>query len=441
MREMAVKNDAARTVELTAQEEIQKQIDKANKAYSAFMKMDQEQIDRIVQAMALAGLDKHMQLAKMAVEETGRGVYEDKITKNIFATEYIYHSIKNEKTVGVIEDNAYDSFQKIAEPVGIIMGITPVTNPTSTTMFKALIAIKTRNPIIFGFHPSAQQCSREAAKTLLEAAVKHGAPADCIQWIENPSMDKTNALMNHPDVALILATGGGAMVKAAYSCGKPALGVGPGNVPAFIEKSADLKQAVTDLILSKSFDNGMICASEQAVIIEEPVFDQVKKLMSDNGCYFLNKEEVAKLTAGAMNVEKCAVNPAIVGQPATKIAEMSGITVPADTKILVAELEGVGTKYPLSAEKLSPVLACYKVKTADQGIERAAQIVEFGGMGHSSAIHSNNEDVIQKFADRLQTGRIIVNSPSTHGAIGDIYNTNLPSLTLGCGSYGRNSTS
>ncbi|WP_322924775.1 bifunctional acetaldehyde-CoA/alcohol dehydrogenase [Paenibacillus campi] len=438
---MAVKNDVARTVEVTAQEEIQKQIDKANRAYSAFMKMDQQQIDQIVQAMALAGLDKHMHLAKMAVEETGRGVYEDKITKNIFATEYIYHSIKNEKTVGVIEDNAYDSFQKIAEPVGIIMGITPVTNPTSTTMFKALIAIKTRNPIIFGFHPSAQQCSREAAKTLLEAAVKHGAPADCIQWIEQPAMDKTNALMNHPDVALILATGGGAMVKAAYSCGKPALGVGPGNVPAFIEKSADLKQAVTDLILSKSFDNGMICASEQAVVIEEPVFEQVKKLMIDNGCYFLSKDEVAKLTASAMNVEKCAVNPTIVGQPATKIAEMSGITVPANTKILIAELEGVGTKYPLSAEKLSPVLACYKVKNAEQGIERAAQIVEFGGMGHSSAIHSNNEEVIQKFADRLQTGRIIVNSPSTHGAIGDIYNTNLPSLTLGCGSYGRNSTS
>ncbi|WP_046214928.1 bifunctional acetaldehyde-CoA/alcohol dehydrogenase [Paenibacillus wulumuqiensis] len=438
---MAVKNDATRTVEVTAQEEIQRMIDKANRAQSAFMKMNQEQIDEVVQAMALAGLDKHMYLAKLAVEETGRGVYEDKITKNIFATEYIYHSIKNEKTVGVIEDNAYDNFQKIAEPVGTIMGITPVTNPTSTTMFKALIAIKTRNPIIFGFHPSAQQCSKEAARILLEAAVKHGAPADCIQWIDNPSMDKTNALMNHPDVALILATGGGAMVKAAYSCGKPALGVGPGNVPAFIEKSADLKQAVTDLILSKSFDNGMICASEQAVIIEEPVFEQVKKLMIDNGCYFLSKEEVGKLTAGAMNVEKCAVNPAIVGQPATKIAEMSGITVPAGTKILVAELEGVGTKYPLSAEKLSPVLACYKVKTAEQGIERAAQVVEFGGMGHSSAIHSNNDEVIQKFADRLQTGRIIVNSPSTHGAIGDIYNTNLPSLTLGCGSYGRNSTS
>ncbi|MEC0237308.1 bifunctional acetaldehyde-CoA/alcohol dehydrogenase [Paenibacillus kribbensis] len=437
---MAVKNEVIQK-EQSAEQYIQTLIDRANRAQQAFMSMNQEQIDEIVQAMALAGMDKHMYLAKLAVEETGRGVYEDKITKNMFATEYIYHSIKNEKTVGVIEDNDFDSFQKIAEPVGIIMGITPVTNPTSTTMFKALIAIKTRNPIIFGFHPSAQSCSAEAARVLLEAAVKHGAPADCIQWIEAPSMDKTNSLMNHPDVALILATGGSGMVKAAYSCGKPALGVGPGNVPCFIEKTADIKQAVNDLILSKSFDNGMICASEQAVIIEEPIFEQVKKLMIANGCYFVNKEEAAKLTQGAMNVEKCAVNPAIVGQSAVKIAEMSGITVPAGTKILVAEIEGVGTKYPLSAEKLSPVLACYKVKNAEQGIQRAAEVVEFGGMGHSSAIHSNDEDVIARFANRLQTGRIIVNSPSTHGAIGDIYNTNLPSLTLGCGSYGRNSTS
>ncbi|OBA05612.1 bifunctional acetaldehyde-CoA/alcohol dehydrogenase [Paenibacillus polymyxa] len=437
---MAVKNEVIQK-EQSAEQYIQTLIDRANRAQQAFMSMNQEQIDEIVQAMALAGMDKHMHLAKLAVEETGRGVYEDKITKNMFATEYIYHSIKNEKTVGVIEDNDFDSFQKIAEPVGIIMGITPVTNPTSTTMFKALIAIKTRNPIIFGFHPSAQSCSAEAARILLEAAVKHGAPADCIQWIEAPSMDKTNVLMNHPDVALILATGGSGMVKAAYSCGKPALGVGPGNVPCFIEKTADIKQAVNDLILSKSFDNGMICASEQAVIIEEPIFEQVKKMMIANGCYFVNKEEAAKLTQGAMNVEKCAVNPAIVGQSAVKIAEMSGITVPAGTKILVAEIEGVGTKYPLSAEKLSPVLACYKVKNAEQGIQRAAEVVEFGGMGHSSAIHSQDEDVIARFANRLQTGRIIVNAPSTHGAIGDIYNTNLPSLTLGCGSYGRNSTS
>ncbi|MFK0523332.1 bifunctional acetaldehyde-CoA/alcohol dehydrogenase [Paenibacillus illinoisensis] len=438
---MAVKNEVAPAKEPTAGQYIQTLIDKANKAHAAFMSMDQKQIDRIVQAMALAGLDKHMMLAKMAVEETGRGVYEDKITKNIFATEYVYHSIKYDKTVGVIEDNEYESFQKIAEPVGIIMGITPVTNPTSTTMFKALISIKTRNPIIFGFHPSAQNCSREAAKILLEAAVKHGAPADCIQWIDDPSMDRTNALMNHNDVALILATGGSAMVRAAYSCGKPALGVGPGNVPCFIEKTADIDQAVTDLILSKSFDNGMICASEQAVIIEEPIFDQVKKKMIANGCYFVNKDEAAKLTAGAINAEKCAVNPAIVGQSAVTIAQMCGIEVPAGTKILVAEIEGVGTKFPLSAEKLSPVLACYKVKTAAEGIERAAEVVAFGGMGHSSVIHSNNEEVISKFADRLQTGRIIVNSPSTHGAIGDIYNTNMPSLTLGCGSYGRNSTS
>ncbi|MGF7048558.1 acetaldehyde dehydrogenase/alcohol dehydrogenase [Paenibacillus sp. DS2015] len=438
---MAVKNEVVQEKKQGAEEYIQSLIDKANVAQAEFMKMDQEQIDNVVQAMALAGLDKHMYLAKLAVEETGRGIYEDKITKNMFSTEYIYHSIKYDKTVGVIEDNQYENFQKIAEPVGIIMGITPVTNPTSTTMFKSLISIKTRNPIIFGFHPSAQECSKEAARILVEAAVKNGAPANCIQWIELPSMDKTNALMNHPDVALILATGGSAMVKAAYSCGKPALGVGPGNVPCFIEKSADIDQAVTDLILSKSFDNGMICASEQAVIIEEPIFDQVKKKMIANGCYFVNKEEAAKLTAGAMNVDKCAVNPSIVGQSAVKIAELSGIQVPAGTKILVAEIEGVGTKYPLSAEKLSPVLACYKVKNADQGIARAAEIVEFGGMGHSSVIHSHNEEVIMKFSDRLQTGRIIVNSPSTHGAIGDIYNTNLPSLTLGCGSYGRNSTS
>ncbi|OKP95839.1 bifunctional acetaldehyde-CoA/alcohol dehydrogenase [Paenibacillus sp. P46E] len=439
---MAVKNEvAAQVKQTTAEEYIQTLVDKAKKAQEAYMELDQEQVNTIVHAMALAGLDKHMYLAKLAVEETGRGVYEDKITKNIFATEYIWHGIKYDKTVGVVEDNQYESFQKIAEPVGIVMGITPVTNPTSTTMFKALIAAKTRNPIIFGFHPSAQECSAAAAKILHDAAVKAGAPENCIQWIELPTMDKTNALMNNPDVALILATGGSAMVKAAYSCGKPALGVGPGNVPAFIEKSADIDQAVTDLILSKTFDNGMICASEQAVIIEEAIFDQVKKKMIANGCYFVNKEEAAKLTSGAMNVEKCAVNPAIVGQSAVKIAEMCGIQVPAGTKILVAELEGVGTKYPLSAEKLSPVLACYKVKNADQGIERAAQIVEFGGMGHSSAIHSNNEEVIMKFSHRLQTGRILVNSPSTHGAIGDIYNTNIPSLTLGCGSYGRNSVS
>lgn len=438
---VAIKNEATQVKQPTAEEYTQILVNNAKKAYEEFLKLDQEQIDRIVQAMALAGLDKHMHLSKLAVEETKRGIYEDKITKNIFATEYIHNYIKNEKTVGVIEDNKYDSFQKIAEPVGIIMGITPVTNPTSTTLFKSLIAIKTRNPIIFGFHPSAQQCSREAARIVGEAAVKAGAPAHCIQWIEEPAMDKTNALMNHPDVALILATGGSAMVKAAYSCGKPALGVGPGNVPCFIEKTANLDQAITDLVLSKTFDNGMICASEQAIVVEEAIYEQVKKRLIQKGCYFVSKEEAAKLLSGAMNVDKCAVNPVVVGQSAMKIAEMCGIQVPAGTKILIAETEGVGSKYPLSAEKLSPILACYKVKDAAQGIERSAQIVEFGGMGHTSVIHSNDDEVIRKFAKRLQTGRILVNSPSSHGAIGDLYNTNLPSLTLGCGSYGRNSTS
>ncbi|WP_145135287.1 bifunctional acetaldehyde-CoA/alcohol dehydrogenase [Paenibacillus sp. Y412MC10] len=436
---MAVKESKLETKN-SAQEEVNRLVARARKAQEAYLNMNQEEIDEIVQAMALAGLDRHMPLAKMAVEETGRGVYEDKITKNIFATEYIYHSIKHDKTVGVIEENAFESYKKVAEPVGIIAGVTPVTNPTSTTMFKTLIATKTRNPIIFAFHPSAQKCSAEAARTLRDAGIAAGAPEHCVQWIETPSLEATQLLMNHPDVALVLATGGSAMVKSAYSTGKPALGVGPGNVPCFIEQSADLKQAVTDLILSKTFDNGMICASEQAVIIEEPVYDQVRKLMKDSGCYFLNKAETEAVSKLVINSEKCAVNGVIVGQPAVKIAEMSGIQVPQDTKILVAELAGVGPAYPLSAEKLSPVLACYKVKTAVQGIERAAEVVQFGGMGHSSVIHSNDDAVIQAFANRLQTGRVIVNSPSTHGAIGDIYNTNLPSLTLGCGSYGHNST-
>ncbi|KAF9116111.1 hypothetical protein BGX30_006070, partial [Mortierella sp. GBA39] len=436
---MAVKESKLETKN-SAQEEVNRLVARARKAQEAYLNMNQEEIDEIVQAMALAGLDRHMPLAKMAVEETGRGVYEDKITKNIFATEYIYHSIKHDKTVGVIEENVFESYKKVAEPVGIIAGVTPVTNPTSTTMFKTLIATKTRNPIIFAFHPSAQKCSAEAARTLRDAGMAAGAPEHCVQWIETPSLEATQLLMNHPDVALVLATGGSAMVKSAYSTGKPALGVGPGNVSCFIEQSADLKQAVTDLILSKTFDNGMICASEQTVIIEEPVYDQVRKLMKDSGCYFLNKAETEAVSKLVINSEKCAVNGVIVGQPAVKIAEMSGIQVPQDTKILVAELAGVGPAYPLSAEKLSPVLACYKVKTAAQGIERAAEVVQFGGMGHSSVIHSNDDAVIQAFANRLQTGRVIVNSPSTHGAIGDIYNTNLPSLTLGCGSYGHNST-
>ncbi len=413
---------------------------KAEVCLKQMMELNQEQVDNIVKAMALAGLSNQMKLARMAVEETGRGIFEDKVTKNIFSTEYIYHDIKNEKTVGVIEDNEDDAFMLVAEPVGVVAGVTPVTNPTSTTMFKAIISIKSRNPIIFGFHPSAQNCSAEAARIVRDAAIAAGAPENCVQWITHPSIEATNALMNHPTVAMVLATGGSGMVRAAYSTGKPALGVGPGNVPAFIEKTAKVERAVNDIILSKSFDNGMICASEQAAIIEAPIYDKAVSLFKAQGCYFATKEEVKKLEPVVINLEKGMVNPAIVGKYPYEIAQMAGITIPKETKILCCEIEGVGPNYPLSREKLSPVLAVVKAKDVEEGIRMAEIMVEMGGLGHTSSIHSTNNDVINAFSKRLKTGRIVVNSPSTHGAIGDIYNSVTPSLTLGCGSYGHNST-
>ena len=412
----------------------------AEEALKAYMELTQEQVDEITKAMALAGVSEHMNLARLAVEETGRGIFEDKVTKNIFSTEYVYHSIKYDKTVGVIEDNDEEGYSEIAEPVGIVAGVTPVTNPTSTTMFKSIICAKTRNPIIFGFHPSAQKCSAEAARVLRDAAVAAGAPEHCIQWVEFPSIEATNALMNHPNVSMVLATGGSGMVRAAYSTGKPALGVGPGNVPCFIEKTANVEQAVTDLILSKSFDNGMICASEQAAIIEAPIYNEAVAYMKKHNCYFATKEEIKKITPVVINPENNMVNADIVGKYPFEIAALAGVTIPKDTKILCCEIDGVGPEHPLSREKLSPVLAILKAKDASDGIALAEAMVELGGLGHSSVVHSNDDDVIAKFGKALKTGRIIVNSPSTHGAIGDIYNTNMPSLTLGCGSYGRNST-
>jgi acetaldehyde dehydrogenase/alcohol dehydrogenase len=424
----------------TPKEHVDSLVKNALVALNEFLSLDQETVDNIVHEMALAGLAKQQVLAKLAVEETGRGIYEDKITKNIFATEYVWHSIKYQKTVGIIEDNEEEDYMIVAEPVGVVAGVTPVTNPTSTTMFKCITCIKTRNPIIFGFHPSSQQCSMEAAKTLYEAAVKAGAPKNCIQWIEYPSIDATRELMNHPDVSMILATGGSGMVKQAYSCGKPALGVGPGNVPCFIEKTANLKRAVNDLVLSKSFDNGMICASEQAAIIEAPVYSEVVELMKKAGCYFATKEEIKLLEPIVINPANGSVNPAIVGQPPVTIAALAGITIPAHTKILCTELEGVGPEHPLSKEKLSPVLAVIKAKTLEDGFKLCEKMIDLGGLGHSSVIHSTDNAVINTFSARMRTGRILVNSPSTHGAIGDLYNTNMPSLTLGCGSYGGNST-
>lgn len=416
-------------------------VEKAKKASEEYLKLDQDQVNNIIKSMAMAGLDKHMQLAKMAVEETGRGIYEDKITKNMFSTEYIYHSIKYDKTVGIIDENEEEGYINIAEPIGIIAGVTPVTNPTSTTMFKSIIAAKTRNVIIFGFHPSAQNCSVEAAKTVRDAAIKAGAPENCVLWIEEPSVTATNYLMNHPDVNLILATGGTGMVKAAYSCGKPALGVGPGNVPCYIDKTAKLKTSVNDLVLSKSFDNGMICASEQSVIVDREIKDEFEKLMKEAGCYFLNVDQTNQLK-GSMFIEAKggALNADIVGKSPYNIAKMAGFEVPEDTKVLVLQENGVGVEYPFSKEKLSPVLAYYIVDSAEEGINLAEKLIEFGGMGHSAVIHSEDDETIHKFSEKVKAGRIIVNSPSTHGAIGDIYNTNMPSLTLGCGTFGGNST-
>lgn len=445
---MAEKKQAAKapdaaieTVENPVEKMIDTLVEKAQAALAAFLELDQERIDHIVHEMALAGLDKHQELARMAVEETGRGVYEDKVIKNMFATEYIWHDIKKEKTVGVLDENEMEGYVEVAEPVGVIAGVTPTTNPTSTTLFKSLIAVKTRNPIIFGFHPSAQKCSAEAARIVYEAAVKAGAPKDCIQWIDTPSIEATGALMNHPGVATILATGGPGMVKAAYSCGKPALGVGPGNVPCYIEKSADLHRACTDLMMSKTFDNGMICASEQAVIVDREIAAEFERYMKANNCYFLNAEETEQLSKFMFPDPAKGVYGPLVGKSANWIAGQAGLKVPEKTKILIAPMDSPDAEHPLAKEKLSPVLAYFVVDSLRQGFDCANRMLELGGLGHSAVIHTGDMKIADDYGVAMRVGRIIVNSPSSQGAIGDIYNTNTPSLTLGCGSYGKNSVS
>lgn len=424
------------------QSEIDHLVDRATEALNAFSSMNQEEIDHIVKAMSEAGLKEHLTLARAAVDETGRGVFEDKVTKNIFATEYVYHSIKNAKTVGVVDSNAYEDYEEIAEPVGVICAVTPVTNPTSTVMFKILISIKTRNPIIFAFHPSAQKCSSMAAETMYKAALAAGAPKNCIQWITKPSIEATSMLMNHTGVAMVLATGGSGMVRSAYSTGKPALGVGPGNVPCYIHKSANVERASTDLMMSKTFDNGMICASEQSVIVDREISDRFEAFMKDNACVFLTEEETEKLSSVVIKPgPHPSVVSAIVGQSAYDIAKLAGLMVPVNTKILLARVKGVGPEFPLSAEKLSPILTYYIAESDEEGIAIAEKVIEYGGLGHSAVIHAEDSRVIDKYTACLKASRLIINSPSSHGAIGDIYNTNMPSLTLGCGSYGKNSTS
>lgn len=424
------------------QTEIDHLVANASKALQGFSSMNQSEIDLIVKAMSEAGLKEHLTLAKSAVNETGRGVFEDKVTKNIFATEYVYHSIKSAKTVGVVDSNAYEDYEEIAEPVGVICAVTPVTNPTSTVMFKILISIKTRNPIVFAFHPSAQKCSAMAAETMYKAALAAGAPKHCIQWITNPSIEATSLLMNHSGVAMVLATGGSGMVRSAYSTGKPALGVGPGNVPCYIHKTANVERASTDLMMSKTFDNGMICASEQSVIVDREISYRFEAYMKENLCVFLTDDETEKLSSAVIKPgPHPGVISAIVGQSAYDIAKLAGLDVPPATKILLARVAGVGPDYPLSAEKLSPILTYYIADSEEEGIAVAEKVIEYGGLGHSAVIHAEDEQVIDRYTARLKASRLIINSPSSHGAIGDIYNTNMPSLTLGCGSYGKNSTS
>ena len=430
---------------LTPQEEVDELVQKGLKALDEYAHFTQEQIDYIVAKCSVAALDKHGDLAKAAIEETGRGVFEDKATKNLFACEYVTNNMKRLKTVGVIREDDVTGMVELAEPVGVVAGITPVTNPTSTAIFKSLICIKTRNPIIFGFHPSAQKCSVEAAKVVYEAAIAAGAPKNCIQWIEHPSMDATTALMQHPGVATILATGGNAMVRAAYSCGKPALGVGAGNVPAYMEKTCNIRQAVNDIVMSKAFDNGMICASEQSVIVDQEIYEETKEEFKKFGVYFASKAEKKKLEAFMFGVNSkedapnAKLNPNIVGKYATWIAEQAGFEVPANTVIIMAECSTIGVSEPLTREKLSPVLAMVKSTSTQEGLDLAKASVCFNGLGHSAAIHTASQELCTKFGDYIPAIRIICNSPSTFGGIGNVYNSFIPSLTLGCGSYGHNS--
>ncbi|MFI6052129.1 bifunctional acetaldehyde-CoA/alcohol dehydrogenase [Streptomyces violascens] len=423
-------------------------VQEALSALGRFETFTQEQVDHIVKKASLAALSEHGELARLAVEETGRGLFEDKAVKNLFACEHVVNSMRGLKTAGVIARDELNGITEIAEPVGVICAMTPVTNPTSTTVFKALIALKTRNPIVFAFHPSAQNCSAAAARVVRDAAIEAGAPEGCVQWIAEPSMEATGLLMNHEGVSTILATGGNAMVKAAYSCGKPALGVGAGNVPAYVTRSGKLGRAVHDIVLSKSFDHGMICASEQAVILDKEVYEQGLAEFERLGAYVLSAAEKTKLeefvfgtTAFAANCAGARLNASVVGRSPRWIAEQAGFEVPATTSVLLAECAEVGEGEPLTREKLSPILAALKADSTEHGLQLSARMVEFHGLGHSAAIHTEDDELAEEFGRRVKAIRVIVNAPSTFGGIGDVYNAFLPSLTLGCGSYGHNSVS
>ncbi|CZF79861.1 Aldehyde-alcohol dehydrogenase [Grimontia celer] len=424
--------------------ELNAMVERVKKAQKEFATYSQEQVDKIFRAASLAANNARIPLAQQAVAESGMGIVEDKVIKNHFASEFIYNKYKDEKTCGILEENDEFGTFTIAEPVGIICGIVPTTNPTSTAIFKSLISLKTRNGIIFSPHPRAKNSTNDAAKLVLDAAVAAGAPKDIIGWIDQPSVELSNALMKHDDINLILATGGPGMVKAAYSSGKPAIGVGAGNVPVVIDETADIKRAVASILMSKTFDNGVVCASEQAAIVVDSVYDEVKERFASHKGYVLSKDEADKvrkvlLIDGALNAN-------IVGQPAAAIAEMAGVTVPADTKVLVGEgLDKVSVDDAFAHEKLSPTLGLFRATDFEDAVAQAVTMVEIGGIGHTSGLYTNqdvNQERIKYFGDKLKTARILVNIPTTHGGIGDLYNFNVaPSLTLGCGSWGGNSIS
>ncbi|TRU32275.1 MAG: bifunctional acetaldehyde-CoA/alcohol dehydrogenase [Microcystis aeruginosa Ma_MB_F_20061100_S20] len=427
---------------VTNRQELEELIQQVKKAQQQFANYSQEQVDLIFKKAALAANNARIPLAKMAVQETEMGVIEDKVIKNHFASEIIYNKYKHSKTCGIIEEDKSFGLQKIAEPVGILAGIVPTTNPTSTAIFKALIALKTRNGIIFSPHPRAKDCTIAAAKIVLEAAVKAGAPAGIIGWIDQPSVELSQALMQHPSINLILATGGPGMVKAAYSSGRPSLGVGAGNTPAVIDETAHIKMAVSSIILSKTFDNGMICASEQSVIVVDSIYEEVRQEFIDRGAYLLSPAEREKVVG--ILLKDGHINPDIVGQPVEKLAAMAGISVPEDTRLLIAEVENIGLEEPFSYEKLSPILAMYRAKDFEDGVKKAEKLVLFAGRGHTAVLYTapSNRENIKRFEDNVQTARVLINTPSSQGAIGDIYNFRLdPSLTLGCGTWGGNSIS
>ena len=440
---MADKKKTASSAVATEQElaMLDKVVNSVKAAQRKYATYTQEQVDKIFRAAAIAAAQNRIPLAKMAVAESGMGIMEDKVIKNQFASEYIYNQYKDTKTCGTLSDDDAFGYRQVAEPIGVIAGVVPTTNPTSTAIFKSLLALKTRNGIVFSPHPRAKQCTIEAAKIVLKAAVEAGAPEGIIGWIENPTMPLSNALMHHPNINLILATGGPGMVKAAYSSGKPAIGVGAGNTPAVIDSTADIKMAVSSIIMSKTFDNGMICASEQSVVVEDSIYEDVKAEFIARGCHFVTGKDRKKLAETIVVDGK--LNSGIVGQTAVKIAEMAGIKVPVGTKILIAEATHVNDDEAFAREKLSPVLGFYRAKDFDHAVELARDLILYGGAGHTSVLytHEANEAHIEVFKD-MPTARTLINIPSSQGAIGDVYNFKLaPSLTLGCGSWGGNSVS